>query len=1025
VWPVAFFFATFGVFANDAGPKVAPRTIGDITTLLDQFKPDPSKAAEVRRILDKPVPDTKDRKDLARFYKEKAVAANDVGAARENVLAMRKVVELGGEFDLAEDLVLLSSAESMAGNLLQAMVARNEVIAKFTNQPFAQGRLIAAYTQNAALYAQLGNLEQTEIAIKSAENALRAALSTPAAASLSSTWTFILDRGKARLLLYQGKFAEAEALYRHAVAEMPGVISDSDINRRTRRFGVSVPESVVQYWGYLNQSNLAEAVAAQGRLTEAEYLARGALFDGIKTFGRYSYYNGILATPYVRILLRQGRYVESEQLARAGLDIFRQVGTPEDSVNSYDLRSDLGIALVAQRRYAEALSEFKGMRDAFATLPAIQSKLVSGNLYWALALIETGDTTAAITMLDTLLEKSRQWLGADHADTATLQTARGMALVRAGQREAALKDFRGAQAVMMADALTQSDEASLLKVQTTTVLLEAYLRLLGDIHGTPLEKTAGVNAANEAFRIADLLRGQSTQQAVVASAVRAAASDPLIGKEIRKEQDLQQEISALYRILRDLMTAPQEQQLPKVMADMQRRIENLRKEQKQLEADIAKRFPAYANLIRPQPPSLAEARAILRPNEALLNLFTATSGTYIWAMRSSGTVSFVVVSLNRDQISGMVTKLRKALDPGEVDIAAQLPKYDLEVGHQLYTALLEPVAAGWKGADSLLVAANGALSQLPLAILPTAKSTMPATRGMRYGEYAAVPWLIRQAAVTQLPSVNALVVLRRLPPASADRTPFIGFGDPQFGKTQVAASSARKLRNLAIDRPAMPTAPPNVASVTPTVSSADWMDYSTIPPLPDTREEILSLAATLNADPSKDVFLGAEASKANVKRVDLSKRRVVAFATHGLLPGDYPGVSEPSLALANPNDGTHGLLTLEEILGLKLDADWVVLSACNTAAGDGSGADAVSGLGRGFFYAGSRALLVTHWPVESVSARLLVTGLFDRQAKDGALSRAEALRQSMLSLMQQNSGSFAYAHPLFWAPYALVGDGGK
>jgi CHAT domain-containing protein len=299
---------------------------------------------------------------------------------------------------------------------------------------------------------------------------------------------------------------------------------------------------------------------------------------------------------------------------------------------------------------------------------------------------------------------------------------------------------------------------------------------------------------------------------------------------------------------------------------------------------------------------------------------------------------------------------------------------------------------------------------------------------MRYGEYAGIPWLIRQTAVTQLPSVNALVVLRRLPAASADRTPFIGFGDPQFGKTQVAASSARKLRNLAIDRPTMPvivTSTSTAPSAPTAVSTAEWMDYSAIPPLPDTREEILSLAATLKADPTKDVFLGSDASKANVKRVDLSKRRIVAFATHGLLPGDFPGVSEPSLALANPNDGKHGLLTLEEILGLKLDADWVVLSACNTAAGDGSGADAVSGLGRGFFYAGSRALLVTHWPVESVSARLLVTGLFDRQAKDGAMSRAEALRQSMLSLMQQNSGSFAYAHPLFWAPYALVGDGGR
>lgn len=108
--------------------------------------------------------------------------------------------------------------------------------------------------------------------------------------------------------------------------------------------------------------------------------------------------------------------------------------------------------------------------------------------------------------------------------------------------------------------------------------------------------------------------------------------------------------------------------------------------------------------------------------------------------------------------------------------------------------------------------------------------------------------------------------------------------------------------------------------------------------LPDTRDEILALAKVLNADPERDVFLGRQASREMVKLQDLSKTRIIAFATHGLLPGEFPGVDQPALALANPGNGQHGLLTLDEILGLKLDADWVVLSACNTAAGDGAGA---------------------------------------------------------------------------------------
>ena len=157
------------------------------------------------------------------------------------------------------------------------------------------------------------------------------------------------------------------------------------------------------------------------------------------------------------------------------------------------------------------------------------------------------------------------------------------------------------------------------------------------------------------------------------------------------------------------------------------------------------------------------------------------------------------------------------------------------------------------------------------------------------------------------------------------------------------------------------------------------------------------------------------------------------FATHGLIPGDLNGLSQPALALSAPNvadvDG-DGLLTMDEILELKLDADWVVLSACNTAAGDGAGAEAVSGLGRAFFYAGTRALLVSNWPVETTSARLLTTDLFARQAADPALPRAVAMQQAMLGLIDgpgvEEGGKtvFSYAHPIFWAPFSVVGDGG-
>ena len=129
-------------------------------------------------------------------------------------------------------------------------------------------------------------------------------------------------------------------------------------------------------------------------------------------------------------------------------------------------------------------------------------------------------------------------------------------------------------------------------------------------------------------------------------------------------------------------------------------------------------------------------------------------------------------------------------------------------------------------------------------------------------------------------------------------------------------------------------------------SSASVADLA---PLPNTEEEIRSIAQILNANFERDVFLGTRASETTVKSTDLSNRKVLVFATHGLLPGDLNGLEEPALALTpsiSCGQKEDGLLTMGEILGLQLNADWVVLSACNTGAADGKGVETVSGLGR-------------------------------------------------------------------------------
>jgi len=159
----------------------------------------------------------------------------------------------------------------------------------------------------------------------------------------------------------------------------------------------------------------------------------------------------------------------------------------------------------------------------------------------------------------------------------------------------------------------------------------------------------------------------------------------------------------------------------------------------------------------------------------------------------------------------------------------------------------------------------------------------------------------------------------------------------------------------------------------------------------------------------------------------LEQYRVIEFATHGLMSGDLSGLAEPALVLTPPPEPTpenDGLLTASKIATLKINAEWVVLSACNTAASDGSpDAGGLSGLAKAFFYAGARSVLVSNWSLPSAAAVRLVTGAFDELAREPNIGRAEALRRAQIAMLD-SSNPPEVAHPLFWAPFVLAGEGG-
>jgi CHAT domain-containing protein len=201
--------------------------------------------------------------------------------------------------------------------------------------------------------------------------------------------------------------------------------------------------------------------------------------------------------------------------------------------------------------------------------------------------------------------------------------------------------------------------------------------------------------------------------------------------------------------------------------------------------------------------------------------------------------------------------------------------------------------------------------------------------------------------------------------------------------------------------------------------------------LPGTAEELKNMRAALAA-PASSIFLGPQATEAKLRSLDLSRTRILALATHGLMAGEIDGAGEPGLVFtppAEPTEQDDGFLTASEVAALRLNADWVILSACNTAAGDGSeGAPGLSGLARAFFYAGARTLLASHWPVrDDVGARLTVRTV-QIEKEQPALSRAEAFQRAMREIRNEaahDASGASWAHPNAWAPFTLIGDGAK
>jgi len=489
---------------------------------------------------------------------------------------------------------------------------------------------------------------------------------------------------------------------------------------------------------------------------------------------------------------------------------------------------------------------------------------------------------------------------------------------------------------------------------------------------------------------------------------------------------------------------------------------------------LAAEFPDYAGLTTPIPLSIAAVQELLKADELLVafldvpRMGSLPEETLAWAVTKTQ-ARWVSVPLGTAALADRVTRLRCGLDreglwswsqqagrwlprgaqcrarrPEGLDATEPLP-FDWGAAHELYAVLLRPFVDLMEG-KSLLVVPSGPLTSLPFHILVTDVPPVPDLQ--RLTPYRAAEWLALKLPITVLPSVGSLQALRKLPPSEA-KEPYLAFGNPLLDGVGDDESSklARAKQSCPPDlkgpRKRVAVAARNIPDLG-TLIRGGGIDLATLraqAPLPETADELCAVAKALGAlqREAETVWLGARATEGNLKALSregkLARYSVLHFATHGLLAGESESIlnakAEPALILNPPRhaatpaelDEDDGLLTASEVAQLDLDADWVVLSACNTAAGEKGDAEALSGLARAFFYAKARALLVSHWYVNSDAAVKLTTEAFATLRTDPSIGRAEALRRSMATLITR--GRPEEALPEYWAPFVLVGEGRK
>lgn len=623
----------------------------------------------------------------------------------------------------------------------------------------------------------------------------------------------------------------------------------------------------------------------------------------------------------------------------------------------------------------------------------------------AQALRAQGDLAGALARMDAALAR----LAENHPTRAALLAARGLMRLEAGQPIAALDDLRPATR-----ELSQPDRREEpFSRQGLAIHVAAAMAAAEEAEGV-----AKLNLLTEAFQVAQRVNDLRAGEVLGRATARLYGDGDLGRAHESASANLSVTQAALLKALAEGRDGAAERaHLSRARTDLA-----------EAEARLIERFPDYGAFAAARPVDLLSASRLLDPDEALV-LFATVEGDAV-----PGRV-FVITQDEFDSAelpprAELVTLARRMrcaaalTDPGcagangggtrgaftlEEDEGSG---FDTAPAVSAWEALLAPVEKALTGRKHLIVVPDRALVAMPFHLM------------VRRAGGGRVDWLIREHAITVVPNVAGLARLRdRAARPIAARKPFLGIGDPLIGAAQGGplpydCDDARELRMSALPLTGLSRSAQGLA---------DPARVADLAALPDTRCE-LERAARLYGTPDALLLHGA-ATEAQVKALSdagaLADYRVLSFATHGLIAGEI-GAGDAALVLTPPRvatDTDDGLLTAAEIAQLRLDAELVILSACNTAAGSGDGGEGLSGLASGFFLAGARSLLVSHWPVYSDAATRLTEAMLTEATLNPGISHAEALRRAMLALAEASDADDRQRHPAWWGPFMLVGEG--